>query len=118
MRKDADDLDFILNDVEAALNGDDDGETCEMFDSIVAVSMIPKPFGFVWDVDKIKEFLVARGYKIFKQPLKEDSGDFFEVAVKSDSLVVPSDVDSNIRSVFDREVQDILLKWLLKIAKK
>ncbi len=95
-----------------------DEEPCWMFSTIASIIMNSnKPFGMNFESDKIEEFLKARGYKIIEK-YNEDLGDSIRVAIKSDQSHISGDVSDNIRTVFSREVQDILLGWLLKIGGK
>lgn len=86
---------------------------CPLTDLVISNMMMSKSFGMNWDYDKMKEFLVKKGYKIITR-----YSDFreveYEVAIKPGSSYIPEDDFSNIREIFDQEVQDILLNWLLK----
>lgn len=96
---------------------DEEDEGCWMFSTIASIIMNSnKPFGMNFESDKIEGFLKARGYKIVER-YNEDLGDNIRVAIKSDSTHISGDMSDNIRTVFSREVQDILLGWLLKIGK-
>ena len=75
-----------------------------------------KPLGIMWTKDKIVEFLKARGYKILDR--KDSNGNDYVVAVKPDSSSIPDDGCSNIKEMFDAEIQDIFMKWILRIAKE
>lgn len=98
--------------------GDDDGgEDCPYLDILASIAMNDKPFGFLWPKDKIVMFLKARGYKILVRKDK-DTGEEYEVAVKSDSDSIPNDGHGNMKETFDSEMQDIILKWVLRIAKE
>lgn len=86
---------------------------CLLTDLVISNMMMSKPFGMNWDYDKMKEFLVKKGYKIITR--YSDSREVeYEVAIKPGSSYIPEDDFSNIREIFDQEVQDILLNWLLK----
>lgn len=86
---------------------------CPLTDLVISNMMMSKPFGVSWDYDKMKEFLQKRGYKIITR--YSDSREIeYEVAIKPGSSYIPEDDFSNIKSIFDSEVQDILLNWLLK----
>lgn len=78
---------------------------------------MPKPLGYHFPQDKIVEFLKERGYKIINR-YSDTMGEEYPVAIKPGSSYVPGNDYSNVREVFDEEVQDILLKWLLKIGKE
>lgn len=96
---------------------DDSGEDCPYLNILASIAMNDKPFGFLWPKDKVKEFLKERGYKILSRKNK-DTGEEYEVAVKSDSGSIPNDGHENIKETFDSEIQDIILKWVLRIAKE
>lgn len=101
---------------------DDDipNEACWMFDTISALMAMDKPFGIIFDVPKIEKFLKARGYNIFDKYFSHIN-DSIKVAIKGDDPDIvpdtPEGAKKHIRAVFAEEVQDILLKWLLKIGK-
>lgn len=90
-------------------------DSCHMSGIFADMLRMPKPFGFFMPQEKMEIFLKERGYKI----IKRSAGDGEEVstAVKPGSTSIPEDGYSNIREIFDGEVQDILLKWLLKVGK-
>lgn len=96
---------------------DDSDEDCPYLNILASIAMNDKPFGFLWPKDKVKEFLKERGYKILSRKNK-DTGEGYEVAVKSDSGSIPNDGHENIKETFDSEIQDIILKWVLRIAKE
>ena len=91
-------------------------DSCHMSGIFADMLRMPKPFGFFMPQEKMEIFLKERGYKI----IKRSAGDGEEVstAVKPGSKSIPEDGYSNIREIFDGEVQDILLKWLLKVGKE
>ena len=89
---------------------------CPLSDLVVGLSMMPKPMGFIWNIDKIEKFLITRGYKILER-YSESTGEAYKVAVKPGVSCIPSDNRSNLRNVFDEEVEDILLKWLVNLDK-
>ena len=91
-------------------------DSCHMSGLFINMLQMPKPFGFLMPQDKMESFLKERGYKIIKRG--GDEGKEYSVAVKPGSTSIPEDNYSNIREVFDGEVQEILLKWLLKIGKE
>lgn len=107
MRRDKEEDDLINQNDEF-----DDTPSCEFFDNFVSVAMISKPFGFIWDEGRIIKFLKARGYKI----INNDSEFSVPLAVKPETSELPDFKDGNIRVVFDEEVKDIILNWLLKNA--
>lgn len=96
-------------------NNNDDDEikiaqiSCPVFDILMSSS---KPFGMIWEDDKMMDFLKKRGYSILKRT--DDNGDTYEVAIKNGEKTIP-DYD-NICETFEDEVQDILINWLLKIG--
>ena len=92
-------------------------ESCHMSGIFADMLRMPKPFGFFMPQEKMEAFLKERGYKIIKRSSGED-GEEISTAVKSGSTSIPEGDYSNIREVFDGEVQDILLKWLLKVGKE
>lgn len=95
-------------------------EACWMFDTISALMAMDKPFGFIFDIDKIEKFLEARGYTIGDKYFSHIN-DSLKVAIKGDPDTIQDSTDDardyHIRHVFANEVQDIILKWLLKIGK-
>lgn len=98
---------------------DDIPEACYMFDAISTMISIDKPFGMLFDVDKIEKFLVSRGYKIADKFFSHINGSI-RIATKDDPSSVedsPEGAKNHVRAVFSNEVQDIILKWLLKIGK-
>lgn len=115
MKKEDDNNDLPLFDGEGGeiFEEQDDLPDCPLTDLVISNMMMSKPFGMNWDYDKMKEFLVKKGYKIITR-----YSDFreveYEVAIKPGSSYIPEDDFSNIREIFDQEVQDILLNWLLK----
>ena len=94
---------------------DDSGEDCPYLNILASIAMNDKPFGFLWPKEKVREFLKARGYKILVRKDK-DTGEEYEVAVKSNSDSIPNDGHGNMKETFDSEMQDIILKWVLRIA--
>ena len=88
---------------------------CPLTDIVIGMSMIPKPFGFIWNLEKIEKFLITRGYKILER--YSDDNKSYKVAVKPDSSYIPSENCSNLRKVFENEVEDILLEWLTNLNK-
>ena len=82
-------------------------------DLVISNMMMSKPFGIHWDYDKMKEFLVQLGYKIITRYSDRREVEY-EVAIKPNSSFIPEDDFSNIKEMFDSEVQDIMIGWLLK----
>ena len=95
---------------------DTEDDNCPYLDLIAAMVLQDKPLGIMWTKDKILEFLKARGYKILDR--KDSDGSEYTIAVKPDSSSIPSEGHSNIKEVFDAEIQDIFMKWILRIAKE
>ena len=95
-------------------------EACWMFDTISALISMDKPFGIIFDIPKIEKFLEARGYTIGDKYFSHIN-DSLKVAIKGDPDSIPDSHegarDHHIRYIFANEVQDIILKWLLKIGK-
>lgn len=122
--KKEDDNDFPLYDgKEGNINFDEqeddfdfepeDLPDCPLTDLVISNMMMSKPFGIHWDYDKMKEFLVKLGYKIITR--YSDCREVeYEVAIKPNSSFIPEDDFSNIKEMFDSEVQDIMIGWLLK----
>ena len=92
-------------------------EDCPYLGIITALALQDKPFGFLWPKDKMTEFLKARGYKILDRKNK-DTNEEYSIAVSSNSSSIPDEGRSNIKEAFDSEMQDIILKWVLRIAKE
>lgn len=105
--------------------GEDDGDDymedpediCSMSGFIFNLMKMPKPLGFFAPQEKMEEFLKARGYKMIKR-YSDSKEEEYTVAIKPGTSYIPEDNFSNVREVFDGEVQDILLKWLLRIGKE
>lgn len=76
--------------------------------------LMSKPFGMIWSMDNMKDFLKVKGYKFIKRKNKL-TGEDVEMAVKPDSALIPDTTLTNIVSVFEEEVQKILIKWLITI---
>lgn len=90
---------------------------CPLTDVLLNSLVMPKPLGYMFPQEKMEEFLKNRGYRIIKR-YSESRGQDYNVAVKAGSSSIPEDDYSNVREIFDNEVQDILLSWLLKIGKE
>jgi len=91
-------------------------EACPMIETIMnSLNELPKPFGMVWHDDLIEKLLTSRGYVIVERNL--DNGATIRVAVKKGEDFIPEDMDSSVLSVFEREIQEILIDWLLKLGK-
>ena len=94
-------------------------EACWMFDTISALMAMDKPFGIIFDIDKIEKFLTARGYTVADKYFSHIN-DSLKVATKGNPDDIPDTPEGakyHIRAAFANEVQDILIKWLLKIGK-
>lgn len=92
-------------------------EFCSMGDVVFNILRMPKPLGYLMPQEKMENFLKERGYKIIKR-YSDSKGEEYSVAIKPGVSFIPEDDYSNVREIFDNEVQDILLKWLLKIGKE
>lgn len=95
-------------------NEPQDDDNCPYLDLITTLLLQDKPFGIMWTIDKMLLFLKARGYKLLER--KDSSGNEYMVAVNPSDSSIPDTGRSNIKEVFDSEMQEILLKWVLKIA--
>jgi hypothetical protein len=93
---------------------EDTNEDCPYLNIITALLLQDRPLGILWNVDKMIEFLKARGYRILDR--KDSDGNDYTVAVKPSDNSIPDNGVSNIKEVFDNEIQDILMKWVLKIS--
>lgn len=65
-----------------------------------------------WDQNKIEKFLMDCGYHIV---LATVDGEVIHIATKNKDEDISSYSCDNISKVFVEEIQDILLKWLLRI---
>jgi hypothetical protein len=92
---------------ESYNENEDDG--CEFANDILCSIEASRPFGIIWDVDKMKEFLEKRGYNVV--PLDTDPEDY--IVYKDTDDLIPD--LPNIDEVFASEIQSILLKWLIKL---
>ena len=103
-------------------DNDFDDEPCWMFKSIASLIGIPKPFGMLFPYEKEKSFLEKRGYEVkeLKCSTSADPSGVIKVAYKKGAKINKKDTDEleehNVNKVFIGEVQDIVLKWLLKIG--
>lgn len=117
---DEDEFDEIYGDTDP---GEDEGinfeeiEGCHMSSFIFNLLRMPKPLGYLMPQEKMENFLRERGYKIIKR-YSDSQEDEYSVVIKPGSSYIPDTDYSNVREVFDEEVQDILLRWLLKIGKE
>lgn len=97
----------------------DDMEPCWMFETISALVTMDKPFGILFNIEKVKKFLELRGYVVGEKHFSH-IGDDVVVAIKGGDLAdikdTPEDAAKNhIRKVFNEEIQDILLNWLNRL---
>lgn len=76
-----------------------------------------KPFGFYWEDEEMKSFLESRGYRIATFPPSSDDEEEIYVAYKKGDKLAPEPDPFSLRDTFNKEVKNILLKWLLKIGK-
>lgn len=76
---------------------------------------IPKPFGIIWNSEKMEDFLKFKGYKILKR-VDEITGKPMNIAIKPEAKFIPNE-KSNILELFELEVQDTILNWLKSISK-
>ena len=95
-------------------NEPQDDDNCPYLDLITTLLLQDKPLGIMWTLDKMLLFLKARGYKLLER--KDSSGNEYVIAVNPSDSSIPDTGRSNIKEVFDSEMQEILLKWVLKIA--
>lgn len=96
---------------------DDEDNGNSLIDTLLALTVMPKPFGVTWSLDQMRGFLKARGYRVLERFDEETENEYY-VAVKKNESRIPDDGKGNIVDVFANEVQNILLKWLLKIGKE
>ena len=107
------DIDFELDDDEDDFEENDDRLPC--IEPILGAIFLSRPLGILWDDDIIEEFLSELGYSMIERV--DDDGDVYVVPVKKGSKLIPDRRDS-LRRVFDREIQKVLLKWLIKQSKE
>ena len=92
-------------------------DTCPYFDIMMHTILLSRPFGIVWDNDKMEKFLSKRGYKIIEKHYTDEdrAGETYKVAIKP-GYILPIHEVSNIRETFDSELQDVILGWIDKIG--
>ena len=74
-----------------------------------------KKFGIEWEKDKVVDFLKQNGYEIHQKKSKID-GSEFTLAYKAGVTKPIDEINiTNLSKEFSRTIQDILLKWLLRI---
>lgn len=95
----------------------EDDDECPYGNMLMALAFQDKPFGILWSKDKVFEFLKARGYKLLDRKNKE-TGEEYTIAVKSGSPNIPDSGYGNTKETFNNEIQDIIMKWILRIAKE
>lgn len=106
-----DGLDNIFDEL---LEDDEDEESCPM-SSLFKVMMQTRPFGIEWEKDKVVDFLKQNGYEIHQKKSKID-GSEFTLAYKAGVTKPIDEINiTNLSKEFSRTIQDILLKWLLRI---
>lgn len=112
-----------LGDSQIPLGGDNSGEwsddeeeeNCPYAEALTSMAFLPKPFGVVWPKEKIEKFLRGRGYKIIER-FDEEEEEEYTVAIKPGQKKIPD--ESNLLSVFEDELQEILIAWLLRLGKE
>ena len=101
---------------------DFDDEPCWMFKYIASLMGMPKPFGMMFPYEKEKEFLEKRGYEVkeLKCSTSVNPLGVMRIAIKKGTKINKKDTDELEKHytsrVFVEEVQDIILKWLLKLG--
>lgn len=101
---------------------DFDDEPCWMFKSIASLMGMPKPFGMMFPYEKEKEFLEKRGYEVkeLKCSTSVNPLGVMRIAIKKGTKINKKDTAElekhYVSQVFVEEVQDIILKWLLKLG--
>ena len=114
---DGNDIDFMPDWEDSSTQEENfEEDNCPYMNLIATLVLQDKPFGIMWTADKMIEFLKARGYKLIER--KDSSGNNYTVAVKPSDSSIPDDEHSNIKEVFDSEMQDIIMKYVLRIAKE
>lgn len=86
---------------------------------IMTMMSMPRPFGMIWHDEVMERFLESRGYILINKHSNEHGRDF-KYAVKKGEDFIPemdSNQSSNVISVFEKEVQTILMDWLLELGK-
>ena len=93
--------------------GEDDGSPCEVYDALMGAIFLSRPLGILWEDSLIEKFLQAKGYKIVERT--DDDGEIYTVPVKIGSKIIPDRRDS-LRRIFDQEVQETLINWLISLG--
>lgn len=91
----------------------------EMLSNLMyGMTMLPRPFGILWDFEYMEDYLKFKGYKIIERT-DEESEKTCKMAVKPGDKYIPDyDRGTNILEVFTDELQKTLLKWLKSIDGK
>lgn len=107
-----DDIDKFENDPTEGIDFDE--EVCPSVGMFMDAILEDKPFGMIWSMNTMIDFLKRAGYKIIEGE-STLTGKPIKIAVKMGDSVIPELEFSNIHEVFNKEIQDILLNWLLKL---
>ena len=106
----------FLNKENGGEENDWDGEEeggCDVYDAVMSAIFLSRPLGILWDDDIIEEYLKFRKYKIVERT--DDDGEVYTVPVKIGSKIIPDRRDS-LRRIFDQEVQETLINWLISLG--
>jgi hypothetical protein len=95
----------------------EDEDDSALLETMITLSLMPRPFGMTWSREQMTWFLKKRGYKVLER-YSEEADTKYYVAVKKDTTKIPDDGSNNLVEVFADEIQSILMSWLLKIAEK
>lgn len=87
-------------------------DECPIAEMAMSLSMMDKPFGIIWDREKMERFLEHRGYQVITR-YSDVTESEYRVAVRPDSSYIPE--RSNISELFVSEVQETILGWLMKL---
>ena len=98
-------------------NKNNEEENCPLADIAFTMGMMSKPFGMLWPETKMIDFLTNRGYLVVSRFNKDTLCDY-KVAVQPGDAKIPDTGSSNIKDVFESEVQDIILDILKKNGSK
>lgn len=112
------DDDKFKNSIEGAeglgsFEDESEEKDCPYAETLLRLMLTPHPFGMPWKTDQMVGFLRKRGYKVIER-FDEESSDYYYVAVKPHEPTMPT--TGNLIEVFVGECQEIILKWLIKIA--
>ena len=101
------------NDLEVGYDEEDpDDFGCEVYHAVMNAIFLSRPLGILWDDDLIEDFLKSKNYRIVERV--DEDGEVYSVPVKPGEKMISERRDS-LRRVFDREIQETLIKWLKKI---